>query len=274
MEAKISIIIVTFNRSREVKEAVSTLMNQSVKPFEIIVVDDASNPPLTMEVDSENFSLIRFNEEQGLSKSRNIGINAAKGDYVAFLDDDTVLSENWVEAVQKGINSGAEVLGGPLEPLFLAKPPNWWNKKDFGFMAGVGNAYDQQIWGANMIFKRTVFRKIGLFNTQLGRQKGKLWSCEDDQIIRKAKSCLHPLFVTEAKVLHLVKPNKLSLNYLFKWNFYEGKSKKILDKRNPLIVSYEILTVLKNMLNPLVMFNKKSRVKQILNLFNLFGELN
>ena len=274
MEAKISVVIVTYNRLPEVKEAVSTLMNQSVKPFEIIVIDDASNPPLTMEVNFEKFALIRLDEEQGLSKARNIGINAARGDYIAFLDDDTVPSQNWIEAVRTGINSGAEVLGGPLEPLFLAKPPDWWSKKDFGFIAGVGNAYDRQIWGANMIFKRTVFSKIGLFNPQLGRRKGKLWSSEDDQIVRKAKVHCHSLFVPEAKVLHMVKSNKLSLNYMFEWSFYEGKSRKILDRRNILIVAYEILIALKNMLNPSVMFNKKSRVQKILNLFELVGELN
>lgn len=59
-------------------------------PFEILVIDDGSNPPLKLEIDSPNLRVIRFSEEQGLSNSRNFGISQAKEDFVAFLADDTV----------------------------------------------------------------------------------------------------------------------------------------------------------------------------------------
>lgn len=90
MDDRISVVIVTYNRPAEVKEAVRSLINQSVKPFEILVIDDGSDPCLTMNVDFPNFKLIRFDKERGLSNSRNFGINESKGDYVAFLDDDTI----------------------------------------------------------------------------------------------------------------------------------------------------------------------------------------
>jgi glycosyltransferase involved in cell wall biosynthesis len=273
MEARISIVIVTYNRPLLVQQTVLSLLNQSVQPFEILVIDDGSNPPLRITADFQNFKLIRFDKEKGLSNSRNFGINAAKGEYVAFLDDDTVVSQHWLEAVQKGIASGGDVLGGPLRPLYKANPPSWWTEKDFGYMAGVGNIYGKRIWGANMIFKKNVFYKIGFFDSRLGRKKGKLLSCEEDKLIKKARLCCHYLFLPEAEVLHVVQSKRMTLNYLIRWNYYEGKSNRILNGRRTIDTVYGLLMVVKNMLNPFVMFNKSSRIKQITDMIFRLGQL-
>jgi glycosyltransferase involved in cell wall biosynthesis len=273
MEARISIVIVTYNRPLLVQQTVRSLLNQSVQPFEILVIDDGSNPPLKITADFQNFKLIRFDKEKGLSKSRNFGINAAKGEYVAFLDDDTVVSQHWLEAVQKGIASGGDVLGGPLRPLYKANPPSWWTEKDFGYMAGVGNIYGQRIWGANMIFEKNVFYKIGFFDSRLGRKKGKLLSCEEDKLIKKARLCCHYLFLPEAEVLHVVQSKRMTLNYIIRWNYYEGKSNKILNGRRTLRTTYDIFITGTNMLNPFIMFNKSARIKQISNMIFYFGQL-
>ncbi|MGD0645059.1 MAG: glycosyltransferase family 2 protein [Candidatus Bathyarchaeia archaeon] len=273
LETRISIVIVSYNRPREVQETVRSLFNQSVKPFEILVIDDGSDPPLKMAVDFPDFKLIRFDKEQGLSNSRNFGINAAKGEYVAFLDDDTVPSQHWLEAVQNGISSGADVMGGPLRPLYKARPPSWWTEKDFGYMAGVGNIYGQRIWGANMIFKKNVFNKIGFFDSRLGRKKGKLMSCEEDKLIKKARLCCHYLFLPEAEVLHLVPSRRMTLNYIIRWNYYEGKSTRILNGRRTIKTLYDILMIGKNMLNPFLMFNKSARIKQIAEMVSKFSLL-
>jgi glycosyltransferase involved in cell wall biosynthesis len=273
MESRISVVIVTYNRPLEVQETVRSLLNQSVKPFEILVIDDGSDPRLRMTVDFPNFKLIRFDKERGLSNSRNFGINEAKGEYVAFLDDDTVPSQHWLEAVQKGTVSGADVMGGPLRPLYKARPPSWWIEKDFGYYVGIGNIYGQRIWGANMIFKKNVFYKIGFFDSRLGRQKGKLFSSEEDKLIRKARLCCHYLFLPEAEVLHIVPAKRMTLSYLIRWNYYEGKSNRILYGRQTIRTVYAILMIGKNMLNPFIMFNKSARIKQIAEMVSKFSLL-
>jgi glucosyl-dolichyl phosphate glucuronosyltransferase len=273
LETKISVVIVTYNRPIEVQKAVQGLLSQSVKPFEILVIDDGSDPCLQMSYEVDGFKLIRFEKEQGLSNSRNFGIKIAKGDYIAFLDDDAVPSKHWIEAVQKGIISGGDVLGGPLIPLYKAKPPKWWTLSDFGYMAGVGNIYGQRIWGANMIFKKNVFNQIGFFDSRLGRQKGKLLSCDEDKLIKKARICCHYLFLPEAEVLHTVQPKRMTLHYLIRWNYYEGKSNKVLNGRRTLKTIYNILIIGKNMLNPFIIFNKTRRIKQITDITFEFGKL-
>jgi len=273
METRISVVIVSYNRPLEVQGTVRSLLNQSVKPFEILVIDDSSNPPLRIAASFPNLKLIRFDKERGLSNSRNFGINESKGEYVAFLDDDTVPSQHWLEAVQKGAVSGADVLGGPLRPLYKAKPPNWWTEKDFGYYAGVGNIYGERIWGANMIFKKEVFSKIGFFDSRLGRQKGKLLSSEEDKLIRKARLCCHYLFLPEAEVLHVVPSKRMTLTYIMRWSYYGGKSDRVLHGRNTFKTIYDILMTGKNMLNPIIMFNKSARIQQIAFIIYKFGQL-
>ena len=187
MQPRISVVIVNYNRPHEVKGTVQSLLNQSIKPFEIIIIDDASKSPLSLKVDASKIKLVRFDKEVGLSTARNYGINIAKGEYVAFIDDDAIANVHWIEEIQKGINAGGEILGGPLTPFFKAKPPKWWNENDLGYFVGVGNSKSQQIWGANMVFSKVAFKKIGVFNPNIGRQKGKLLGFEDTKLIFKGE---------------------------------------------------------------------------------------
>jgi glucosyl-dolichyl phosphate glucuronosyltransferase len=227
MQAKISVVIVTYNRPLEVKDAIQSLLSQTMQPFEIIVIDDASKSPLNMKMDSSKMKLIRFDKEVGLSGARNFGIRISKGDYVAFIDDDAVATRNWIEEVQNGIKKGGEILGGPLRPIFRAKPPKWWNEMDLGYFVGVGNSETKQIWGANMVFKKEVFQKIGVFNPNIGRQNGKLLGFEDARLISKGEKSCRILFLPKAEVLHLVRAQRLTLRYIIRWSYNHGKSLRI-----------------------------------------------
>lgn len=225
---KISVVIVSYNRPKPVKRTVDSLMAQSVRPYEIIVIDDGSKPRLDLKTTFENFQLIHFRTERGLSNSRNFGVNIATGEYVAFIDDDAEASPNWLEEVEKEILKGADILGGPLIPNFEAAPPEWWNEKDFGGLAGIGNAASKAIWGANMIFSKKVFDYIGLFDPRVGRQKGKLMSHEERELITKAKSVFKVAFVPAAVVSHSVPARRLGLKYILQWRYYDGVSDRKL----------------------------------------------
>ena len=110
MKERVSVILVTYNRPKDVKEAVESLLNQSVKPFEVIVIDDGSAPPMNIDFRRENLKVIRFDQEVGISNARSYGVNIAKGECIAFTDDDGIAEKNWVEEIQKGLES-ADVVG-------------------------------------------------------------------------------------------------------------------------------------------------------------------
>ncbi|MDI6852829.1 MAG: glycosyltransferase family A protein [Deltaproteobacteria bacterium] len=88
--ALISVIIPTFNRAHWVAEAVASVLAQSFKDFEVLVVDDGSTDA-TLEALAPfwgNCTILRLAERRGVSAARNLGIAAARGEWLAFLDSD------------------------------------------------------------------------------------------------------------------------------------------------------------------------------------------
>lgn len=87
---KVSVVIPYYNGISWLEEAIDSVFNQTFKNFEVIVVDDGSSEStdkLEIKFKDENINWLH-QENQGVSVARNNGINAAKGEYVAFLDSD------------------------------------------------------------------------------------------------------------------------------------------------------------------------------------------
>lgn len=107
---KLSVVINTYNRAESLKNTLLSLNNQSCNDFEVIVVNGPSTDN-TIEVISKykNIKLISC-KERNLSKSRNLGIEAASGDIVAFIDDDAIADFNWVKDILS--NYDDETIGG------------------------------------------------------------------------------------------------------------------------------------------------------------------
>lgn len=92
--ARLSIVLPTYNRNRELEEAVESILRQTYSDIELIVVDDGSKIPVSEAVSDVSFDaierveIIRHAENSGANVARNTGIRAATGEYIAFLDDD------------------------------------------------------------------------------------------------------------------------------------------------------------------------------------------
>ncbi|WP_349371494.1 glycosyltransferase family 2 protein [Salinarimonas sp.] len=90
---RVSVVMPVYNRSEGVRRAVRSVLAQTTSPAEIIVVDDGSDPPLTaaqLRDVAQHVRLIRHDENRGAAAARQTGIEAARGDYIAFLDSDDV----------------------------------------------------------------------------------------------------------------------------------------------------------------------------------------
>jgi len=95
IQEKLSVIIPTRNRCEHLKSAVNSILNQTWKNIEIIIIDDASTDNtadyLTELIQiNKNVIFISNKKAIGGSKSRNLGINIATGYFIAFLDDDDI----------------------------------------------------------------------------------------------------------------------------------------------------------------------------------------
>jgi glycosyltransferase involved in cell wall biosynthesis len=92
---EVSVVIPTRDRARLLPDAIATSLGQEGVDLEVIVVDDGSRdetPELLARVGDERLRVIRFDPERGQSKARIAGVDAARGRWLAFLDDDDLWS--------------------------------------------------------------------------------------------------------------------------------------------------------------------------------------
>ena len=87
---KVSVIIPTYNRQDLVQEAIDSVLNQTFRDWELIVVDDGSTDqtPSVLQERYDSRIIYIYQENQGESAARNRGLYSATGEYVAFLDSD------------------------------------------------------------------------------------------------------------------------------------------------------------------------------------------
>ncbi len=98
LSPKVTVIIPTYNRAHLIKDAVESVLNQTYQDFELIVIDDGSTDN-SKEVLIGYKDKLRYiyQDNQGRSSARNLGIRLAKGEYIAFLDSDDVWFPNKLE---------------------------------------------------------------------------------------------------------------------------------------------------------------------------------
>ncbi len=114
---KYSIIVPVYNRPEEVDELLQSLVAQTLRDFEVIVVEDGSVRPCkeVCERHAANLDLhYHAKKNSGPGQSRNYGAERAKGEYLIILDSDVVLPEGYLAAVDNELKaSDADAFGGP-----------------------------------------------------------------------------------------------------------------------------------------------------------------
>lgn len=104
----VSVVVATYKRDRELREALDSLAVQTYRDFEVVLVDDNGNAEWNTRVEAIvnrfretypeiNLRYIANTQNKGSAKTRNIGIDAAQGEYVTFLDDDDVYLPEKIE---------------------------------------------------------------------------------------------------------------------------------------------------------------------------------
>ncbi len=116
----VSVIIPTFNRAHLLDKTLDSVLSQTFKDFEIIVIDDASVDG-TQDLLSKYPSLksIIFEENQGVSCARNCGIELAKGDYICFLDSDDLWEPKKLEIQTKWMEEHPEIAACQTDEIWI-----------------------------------------------------------------------------------------------------------------------------------------------------------
>ena len=126
MNKKISVIIPTYNRPLELKNCIQSILKQKLLPTEVIVIDDGNLSEYPLKDDCINAGIVyKYSKKKspGLTESRNIGIKMAIGDIIFFIDDDSVLSENYLEEIIRVyIMKDSPMIGGVGGLVISHKP--------------------------------------------------------------------------------------------------------------------------------------------------------
>lgn len=112
MEPKVTVIIATFNRAGSLPNAIDSVLSQTFKDFELLVIDNGSTDNTRAVVEGYRDERVNYalNEKptSSCASPRNVGINIAKNEYVAFLDDDDIWYPEKLEICVAGLNKHPE----------------------------------------------------------------------------------------------------------------------------------------------------------------------
>jgi len=171
MSKKVSVIVCTYNAKDELKECLESLENLDYRDKEIIIVDDASIDG-TLEFLQQfrnqtklEIIIVTNDRNRGVAGSRNIGIQHAAGDIIAFTDSDCVADRRWIsELVKIYDRENVSAVGGKI---LDTRVTSIWNLagKGLNFVAS-SEGYVSYIQGCNMSFNSGVLRKY-MFNDEI-----------------------------------------------------------------------------------------------------------
>ena len=231
---KYSIIVPVFNRPDEVDELLESLSNQTLRDFEVIIVEDGSIKTCKDVCDKYAGILSLYyyaKENSGTGQSRNYGAERAKGDYLIILDSDVVLPTGYLEAVDKELKQNpTEAFGGPdaAHPSFTPiQKAISYSMTSFFTTGGIrgGKAKLDKFYprSFNMGIRRDVYLQLGGFS--------KMRFGEDiDFSYRIVEAGHKPRLFPEAWVWH---KRRTDFRKFFRQVYNSGIARINLEKRHP-----------------------------------------
>jgi glycosyltransferase involved in cell wall biosynthesis len=175
----VSVIIPVYNGERYLAEALQSVLSQTYRPLEIVVVDDGSTDGSAQVVRS--FSQVHCIQQQnaGVAAARNAGISASHGEFVAFLDQDDLWAPEKLSVQVAYLRKHPEIGYALARQRFFLQPgtnrPAWLKEQllqgdQVGYLPGT------------MVVRSTVLGQIGPFDTAYGISSDSDW-------FARAKDC-------------------------------------------------------------------------------------
>ena len=250
-----TVIVCTYNRSANLPRCLDALAKQQDvedREWEVLVVDNNSTDD-TSEIVADLARKLPINvryerePEQGLNYARNTGIRKSDGKYFSYVDDDILVSRNWLSSLLESFEANdADAVGGRihLDPSIIL--PKWigydtdmmgfLGYQDFGDIPLRLDGRRQYPFGGNMSFNRRVVDRIGYFNPKIGRKgtgqkRSELFKgAETDYFHRLASSGeVRIYYAPDAIVYHQVMPFQLKKKYFRDIHFNAGYQKAAFD---------------------------------------------
>lgn len=248
MESLVSVIIPTYNRAYCIEQAVESVLAQDYESMEILVVDDASTDATDKVIEGIGDKRIIYLKNScncGAAAARNIGIDLAKGEYIAFQDSDDIWLEGKLKKQVSMLENGSY---GMVYSCFERQFPDGRIEKvprdGIQPEAKQGNIYpyllaESYISTQTMLVRKEIIRKIQGFDEAMK-------SYEDYDLAIRIAKCCQVGFIDEVLVHLNTLPDSIDMDmmrglisscYLLRkyeedlkvYGIYEGKRKTVMD---------------------------------------------
>jgi len=246
MNVLISAIICTHNRAEYLAKAIQSLVDQRTAKdqYEIIIVDNCSTDS-TKEV-VEQFSSVNniryiYESTLGLSYARNTGWRNARGQYVAYLDDDAIACPTWLDKILEvfeTVTPRPGCVGGKVYPIWEGPRPKWlsdWLLHGLAIIDwsetphALDNLCVEWLVGANIAFPIDLLESIGGFTSHLDRIGNNLLSSGDvfleKQIVKIGYSCF---YYPDIAIGHHIFKSRLNQSWFTRRYYWQGVSDAVM----------------------------------------------
>lgn len=243
----VSVIIPTCRSAEEVKPTLESIgrLERARHDVEFLVIQNGPPSPELANLVADNRDRGEWAHVhepiQGLLAGRHRGAMAAKGEILAFLDDDVILSESWLEGLLSAFSDpGIDFVTGPCFPRYATEPPDWlehfWNTNSHGRHLATLSLYDYGmerkeidpylVWGLNFgVRKRTLF-ELGGFHPdgvpwELRRYRG---DGEIGLTLKARREKRRAVYEPRAALEHVIPDTRLTPEYFERRAFLQGIS--------------------------------------------------
>lgn len=231
----VTVAICTYARPISLRRALDSLLAQTLprRDFEILVVDNTPDPgglaDVRVSYASSDVMTWAHEPTPGLSRARNLAIRAARGEILAFIDDDAMARPNWLASMLDTFRASGpktEAAGGRVDPIWTRPRPAWLHEELLGYLSivnwgGERRTLDGAEWiaGTNMAFRTDALRATRGFLNELGRcgPGHSLLSNEEQEILNHIRARGgHVVYAPDMCVDHTIGAERLTQSWFRK----------------------------------------------------------
>lgn len=213
MDKLVSIIIVNWNGLNYIHECISSLLNQTYKNIEILLIDNASSDEsVKFVLDSfPQVRVIQNRENLGFAGGVNIGITHSRGDLIALFNQDAVADQAWLEILVHSLEGSEDIAAVAGKVFYYGDTYGkdavfcTWSKIDpytaapYNFYGDEPTAAVDYLTGCALLVKKSVIDKVGLLDTEYF-----LYFEETDWCARMVRAGYRLMYIPNACVWHVV----------------------------------------------------------------------
>lgn len=236
-----TVVIPTYGAGTHLVRVLQGLVEQQYRDFVAVVVDNNEGPKWATRLGQEGLDVDVISEPRnGLQHARNAGVQVARGNYVAFLDDDGIPTPHWLGNLVAGTKRhDAMAAGGQVVLEFTSEPPTWIGAPERALLSELIHPEDLPalpddlyIVGANMCIDRRAFKMLGEFDPHFDRTAHSLRSSGELEFTRRLQSNGRRVaFVASALVRHQIDATRLTVRYFLSRAYWQGRSDALLEGR-------------------------------------------